>query len=141
MKQKLKLCDGCDEEKVIWKNDNGNKYCKYCWNSIKFKKEGFKPKKQTTIRPKSKKREQLDKVYSQLRRVFLLKHPKCQAALPGCQHDACDIHHKKGRGKWYLVISTWMAVCRKCHMWIETHPIEATDLGFRDSKITDKNGE
>jgi hypothetical protein len=28
----------------------------------------------------------------------------------------------------------WMGVCRACHDWIETHPTEATSLGFRKSK-------
>jgi hypothetical protein len=27
-----------------------------------------------------------------------------------------------------------MAVCRTCHQWIETHPIEATEKGWRVSK-------
>lgn len=61
----------------------------------------------------------------------------CEASLPQCTQNATDIHHKKGRGKYYLVVNTWMAVCRTCHNWIETHPIEATDLGFRESKITE----
>ena len=33
--KKLKVCSGCHEEKVIWKNHEGNKYCQYCWNKVK----------------------------------------------------------------------------------------------------------
>lgn len=134
----MKTCNGCAEQKVIWKNHEGGKYCQYCWQAIKFKKEGFKPRIQKQIPAKSKKRAELDKIYSQLRKLYFVDHPMCEAALPGkCQGEACDIHHKKGRGKYYLVVDTWMAVCRECHQWIELHPPEATEMGFRESKITD----
>ena len=134
---KKKVCNGCEEEKVIWKNYDGNKYCQYCWNKIKYKKDPPKPKKQIPIQPRSKKRKFLDTAYSKLRKDFLSNNSMCQASLPGCQNNACDVHHKKGRGKWYLVVSTWLAVCRPCHEWIEHNPIEATELGFRESKLTD----
>jgi len=135
---KKKICSQCAEEKVIWKNHEGGKYCQYCWNIIKFKKDPPPPKIQKQIPAKSKKRAKLDEIYSKLRKIYLTDHPMCEASMPGrCQANACDIHHKKGRGKWYLVVSTWMAVCRDCHQWIETHPIEATEMGFRESKITD----
>ena len=137
MKAKTKTCSGCGEDRLIWKNHEGGKYCQYCWNKIKFEKDPPKPKKQTPIKPKSKKQAASDRAYSLLRIPFLEKHPMCQAALPGCQGGATDVHHKKGRGKWLLITGTWMAVCRTCHTWIELHPIEATDLGFRESKITE----
>lgn len=135
MEQKKKICSGCDNERVIWKNHEGEKYCQYCWNRIKFQKDPPKPKKRKPINPKSKKQQALDQAYSKLRKPFLEKHPMCQANLPGCQGGATDVHHKRGRGKWLLVTSTWMAVCRTCHSYIELHPIEATEMGFRESKI------
>ena len=46
---KKKICSGCEEEKMIWKNHEGNKYCQYCWNKIKFEKDPPKPKKQKNI--------------------------------------------------------------------------------------------
>ena len=30
MKPKLKECDGCQKMTIIWKNHEGNRYCKYC---------------------------------------------------------------------------------------------------------------
>lgn len=137
MKVKMKTCSRCEEEKHIWKNFEGEKYCKSCWMTIKFSEEKPKKKPQKKIQPKSKKQIELDKIYSQLRMRFLERKPLCEAALQGCTHSATDVHHKKGRGRWYLVVSSWMAVCRTCHEWIETHPIEATEKGFRESKITD----
>lgn len=138
MTPKKKICSGCGEEKVIWKNHEGEKYCQYCWNSIKYKQDPPKPKVQKPIKPRSKKMQKLDQIYTKLREIFMRDHPQCQACLPGCMGGATDVHHKKGRGKWYLVVSTWMAVCRKCHEWIELHPVEATEMGWRESKITDE---
>jgi hypothetical protein len=134
---KLKLCAGCDEQKKIWKNHAGNKYCQYCWNKIKFQEDPPKQKPRKAIKPKSKKQAALDRSYSLLRTPFMLKHPNCQAALAGCQGGSTDVHHKKGRGPYLLMTNTWMAVCRTCHQWIETHPIEATEMGFRESKLTE----
>ena len=111
--------------------------CQYCWNKIKFQKDPPKFKKRTPIKPKSKKQAALDKAYSLLRIPFMQNNPMCQAALVGCQGGSTDVHHKKGRGKYLLATNTWMAVCRTCHGWIETHPIEATEMGFRESKLTD----
>jgi hypothetical protein len=43
----------------------------------------------------------------------------------------CDIHHSKGRtGKNYLDESTWIAVCRPCHQWIEENRREAERMGL-----------
>lgn len=131
MQKKKKMCAGCESEQYIWKNYEGQKYCQRCWNLIQLKQKTIKP-----IANKSQKQSKLDKLYSQLRKIFLTDNPNCQAALPCCQGGATDVHHKKGRGKWYLVVKTWMAVCRPCHDWIETHPIEATEMGFRESKLT-----
>lgn len=73
--------------------------------------------------------------YSKLRKEFLLKHNICHAKIYKCSLHATDVHHKKGRGKYHLDVSTWMPVCRNCHMWIETHPEDAAELGFSESKI------
>lgn len=42
--------------------------------------------------------------------------------------------------------SKWLAVCRACHQWIETHPQEAVERGFSIKRIangdnTDNTGE
>lgn len=102
IKAKLKKCAGCEKEKHIWKSHGKEKYCKECWYSIE------KPK---SISPVSKKRQvEMDK-YTQLRNVFLIAKPVCQAKLVGCTGTSTDVHHKAGRvGDNYLKISTWLAV-------------------------------
>jgi hypothetical protein len=60
----------------------------------------------------------------------------CQANISGlCTSQSTDIHHIKGRSNELLLeVNEWMSVCRACHQWIEMHPKEATELGFRKSK-------
>lgn len=123
---KLKLCSGCKQLKKIWKSDKKEKYCKECWYEIK------PPEK---IRQISKKMQKAGDVYSKKRVAFLALHQFCQAKLPCCTGRSTDVHHKRGRGKWYLVMSTWLAVCRQCHQWIEEHPEEAKELGLSESRL------
>ena len=122
MKPKLKKCSQCKEDKVIWRNFEGEKYCQYCW----------KKKAPTKINKRSKNKIKEDQEYSILRKEFLEKHPMCQAKLPGCTHVSTDVHHKSLRGENYLKISTWLSSCRHCHGWIHTHPKDSRELGLLD---------
>ena len=120
MNIKLKKCSGCGKDKRIWKNHNGNRYCKYCWQ-LKKPLNKKKPTSKTPIKPRSKKKTALDIVYTQLRKVFLSKHPSCEANLKGCTNVATDVHHTfwgSERGSTYLEVNTWKAVCRTCHSQI-----------------------
>ena len=129
MQTKLKNCNGCNQPKVIWKSHGKEKYCKECWYKIDA------PKK---ISPVSKKmRETIDE-YSKLRTAFLVIHSFCEAKLVGCSTKATDVHHKAGRGDNHLKISTWLAVCRSCHRWIEEHPEEAKELGLSENRLTNE---
>ena len=128
IKTKLKKCAGCEKEKHIWKSHGKEKYCKECWYTID------KPK---SISPVSKKRQVEMDEYSKKRKAFLALKPQCEAYLVGtCTVTSTDVHHKAGRvGENYLKISTWMAVCRNCHTWIENNPEEAKELGIRESRL------
>jgi hypothetical protein len=135
---KKKICNECDTEQVIWKNHNGYKYCKQCWlkKSLSNTKTPIL-KTIKSIKSKSDKMSALDQTYMVLRRKFLETNPGCQAKLNDCSLQATDVHHKKGRGEYYLDKSTWLAVCRSCHSWIELHPIEAKQLGFSNNRLND----
>lgn len=82
----------------------------------------------------SDKQARLNTEYSKIRRDFLANKEICHAKLHCCTLKTTDVHHMKGRGKYLLDTSTWLPVCRKCHMWIETHPEEAKELGFSISR-------
>lgn len=138
MISKPKQCSGCGEMKTIWKNSEGEKYCKDCW----YKKSPVKFPQQSKVLPKkSPKRGVLDQAYSVLRKQFLTTHPHCYAALEGCTIHSTDIHHKAGRSKHYLNQVTWLAVCRSCHQWIEMNPAKAKELGFSISRIQDGDSD
>ena len=116
IQQKRKLCNNCNTEQFIWKNDKGSRYCKSCWYKAK---QTTKPLARKRINPKSKK----------------MQKPMCEAALPVCNGPSTDVHHKKGRGQYHLKVSTWLSVCRQCHNYIEEHPEEAIELGYSEKRI------
>jgi len=127
MQVKLKMCQGCQSLKHIWKSDKKDKYCKECWYKIE------KPK---SIAPVSVKRQVAMDEYSKKRLAFLAVHTSCQAKLVSCTGVATDVHHKAGRtGDNYLNMNTWLAVCRPCHSWIEINPEKAKELGFSQSRL------
>jgi hypothetical protein len=126
-----KICAGCGEPRKIWKNRLGQKYCQPCWN--RHPERDVKPPKQV-----SEKKSAQDRVYSVLRKEFLSQHPCCQAKLAGCagcQGQDLQVHHKKGRGKYYLINTTWLAVCHSCHHYIEVHPEFAKAAGFSETRV------
>ena len=124
---KKKICDDCGKESYIWKNDGRLHYCKPCW--LKRQPTRFKPVSDT-------KRKQ-DTIYSQLRKEFFNRPENqfCKARLEGCTINATDVHHSKGRGKYYLDMTTWKPLCRNCHDVLETAPELAKDLGFSENRL------
>lgn len=107
-----------------------------------------KPKKPRTplkrskkrINPTSAKQHKRISVYRTLRKQFLSAHPNCRAQLAGCSLIATDVHHMAGRiGNELFNIGTFLPVCRSCHSWIESHPIESKEKGFNLSRLVQKN--
>lgn len=137
IKPKLKTCAACGHDKVIWKNFEGNKFCKDCW----FKQEPVKiPTPSKALKPVSDKRKPLDQLYSKLRVEFLSlpENFTCRAKLPGCMRTTgqdLTIHHTKGRGKFYLDTTTWIPLCLTCHRWVEEHPTQAKELELSQTRI------
>lgn len=139
IKQKLKTCSGCDQEKVIWKSQGKNKFCKDCW----YQQTPAKKLKTTTpINRFSDKRKKEMPVYDKRRLAFLALHKFCQAKLVDCTRMATEVHHKKGRvGEDYLNIATWLATCNSCHHWIEMNPEKAKELGLSESRLNIQTNE
>jgi len=144
MKIKLKKCDGCQKDKPIWKNviegEERKRYCQSCYKSKSCQNDTNNGKptnnRQKPIRPRSSKREKEDVLYSILRKQFLKNHPFCQMNLKDCTNTATEVHHKKGRGKYYLDDTTFMAGCHNCHSWVTDHPAEAIKLGLSELRLT-----
>ena len=122
--KKKKKCYKCQQDKYIWKRHEGNPYCQYCWNTIKT------PAK---INKVSKKKQIADRVYAQLRDIFLKKHKFCQIRISECTGASNEVHHVfcgSDREKYYLDVSTWKASCSNCHKYLHLNPLEAKELGF-----------
>lgn len=85
--------------------------------------------KRPRIKQVSEKRKHELAVYKKLKPIYMEEHPNCVR----CGKKATDIHHGKGRaGKMLNIMYYWRAVCRPCHTWIETHPIDAIEQGLSD---------
>ena len=82
------------------------------------------------MRKVSKKMAKTNRTYTKLRKDFLLEHPMCQVKVGDCGLQATDIHHKKGRGKYHLDVTTWVSACRQCHSVIHDHIQEAKKYDF-----------
>jgi hypothetical protein len=134
MQTKLKECDGCQKMTVIWKNHEGFKYCKYCWSCQNPKnKDNIQKPTDYKIPLVSSKRKKKDAEYLKLRSKFLTDKPLCEVSVAGCMNGSTDVHHTyagSNREAFYLVQSTWKAVCRNCHNWIHEHPGEARILKY-----------
>lgn len=134
----LKTCSSCGRQKKIWKNvvenEERKRYCKECWSCQT--RHSNKPTTTKPLAPRSQKRAKQELEYSTKRKIFMQEHPLCQANISGlCTNNSTDVHHIAGRvGELLLDTSLWLSVCRSCHVWIETHPHESTQLGFRRSK-------
>jgi len=93
--------------------------------------------RRTKLRKVSKKR-QVDSIqYFVLRKKYMSRHRYCELcdSTLGLPVAATDLHHKRGRGKYYLDVSTFCALCRPCHTYIHEHPDWARANGWLISKF------
>jgi hypothetical protein len=126
---KKKVCSACNTEQYIWKRHLGQPFCKSCW-SCHESKDKPKTKVPSKLKQKSDKQKAIDKAYTLMRKEYLTKHSMCEIKLPGCNGQACDIHHTAYRGINTLAQATWLAACRECHDWCHSNPKEARELGY-----------
>ena len=87
--------------------------------------------------PQRKRRDAADREYRKLRDAFLEANIVCQAKVPNiCGLLSSQVHHKRGRvGSDYLDTSLYLAVCLRCHEYIETHRTEAIERGWALRRI------
>jgi hypothetical protein len=134
IKSKLKMCDGCQKPSMIWKNHEGFKYCKYCWSCQKaIDTDSSQKPTDYKIPLVSSKRKKKDVEYLKLRERFLNENPVCQVSVTGCMNGASDVHHKyagSNRDAFYLIQSTWLAVCRSCHNFVHLNPKLSREMGW-----------
>lgn len=95
-------------------------------------------KKNKSIPKVSKNMQESLRLYKSVRMYYLLGHPTCEAQVTEhCSIEATDIHHQKGRsGKLLTDMNFFVATCRSCHLWIESHPTQAKELGLSLDRLT-----
>lgn len=90
------------------------------------------------IRKRSKKRAKQEREYfNKTRPEYLEDHPGCEANIPRiCCCTSVEIHHKKGKIEDLLNDKRFfLAVCRRCHDYIEAHPAWAKEMGYSLSRL------
>lgn len=120
---KLRQCKNPDCSKEFQQYNSLQSYC-----SAACQIAHKKPKK---IKQVSDKRKAENEAYSLLRKVFLNK-PENKIC-PISKQPTVEVHHTycgKDRAKYYLDVSTWLAVSRDGHNWIHDNPKEARELGY-----------
>lgn len=145
MQIKLKPCAGDDCNgalRQIWKQHDGKRYCQNCWNKKKPQvplKQTPLPKTQKPIAKESDKRKKEHALYSVMRLQYLKDHPNCFMVIAGiCTGAATEIQHLKGRGIYYLDMTTWGGACHCCHKYATDHPEEAIENGWAVLRLTEK---
>ncbi len=82
------------------------------------------------LRPRSIKRAEQEREYSERRKRYLAEHPICEL-WPGCKRRATEIHHIRGRnGKRLNDERYWRSGCMQCHRRVHDSPAEARELGL-----------
>lgn len=129
IRHKIKICKTCEKPSVIF----GHGLCSSC-----YRKANSRHLKRSPIKKRSTKYTKHLKEYSALRKQFLTDNPCCAVRLPHCSYgdpEQLTVHHTKGRGKYFLDISTWLSVCMSCHRYIEDHPEQAKANGWSKSRL------
>ena len=134
---KFKICADEDCLQTFTPYTSTQRYCSYqCL--IKNKKVHKPLLKRNKISKKSKKQKELDRLYFQLRKIFLNKpENKFCAVYP--DKLATEVHHKAGRtGKLYLYVKFWLAVSVEGHAFINENPAKAYKKGWLIKSTTAK---
>lgn len=132
METKLKICSKCGNPSKLWKSTP--KLCKKC---AALNRPVQAIKRSAPINKVSDKQKKINAAYSVLCSQFKKDHPICQARIKCSGSLTTEVHHKRGRGKAYMLDSTtYLACCSDCHRWIEENPSQAKALGFSESRLS-----
>jgi hypothetical protein len=88
-------------------------------------------------------------IYTAQRRDFLSEHKFCGVRIMDsdgtiaerghiwsggmshrCKRRATQVHHMRGRGKWYLDTRYWFPICASHHAWVTNNGKAAERLGY-----------
>lgn len=126
-------CGNPNCEKEFYKFTSFDRFCPYHRYEVRKKnimqqtpnKRAIKPIKQI-----SDKRAIQLKEYSKLRKKFLKENPKCEI-YPYLK--SVEVHHRfpgANRNRYFLEVSTWMAVSREGHNFIHNNVSLSKERGY-----------
>lgn len=138
--QKLKMCKTCGKPSYLFSHGN----CKPCATRAKNSlvqtesgKEAKLFKYQTKeIKKVSTRQQKLNAAYSIQAVIYKKNNPICKARIKCSGALTTDVHHRKGRGEYLLDESSWLPVCRECHVWINENNKQAMALGLSESRLS-----
>jgi len=108
--------------------------CKHptCFDSP-FCRRVKKVKKIYRLRPFSKKRADINKVYSVEAKKFREENPLCRINSPVCIINTQGVHHVKGKATVQLLMDKkfWKPSCNPCNGYIEDHSQWAQENGHK----------
>lgn len=122
-----KKCKTCGKEFKLFRTTD--KYCSPECVENKPQKKSVAPIKSVS----DKMTKELAK-YRRLRSQYLEATPTCEVR--GCNRTATDIHHRRSRGIYLCVVEYFLAVCRPCHLKIESEVIWAKEQGYSVDRLT-----
>ena len=122
-----KFCKTCGKEFKLFRTTD--KYCSPECVENKPQKKSVAP-----IKPVSDKMTKELAKYRRLRSQYLEATPNCEVR--GCNRAATDIHHRRSRGIYLCVVEYFLAVCRPCHLKIESEVIWAKEQGYSVDRLT-----
>jgi len=122
-----KFCKTCGKEFKLFRTTD--KYCSLECVESKPQKKSVVP-----IKPVSDKMTKELAKYRRLRSKYLEATPTCEVR--GCNRAATEIHHRRSRGIYLCVVEYFLAVCRPCHLKIESEVIWAKEQGYSVDRLT-----
>jgi hypothetical protein len=85
--------------------------------------------KKTPLRRVSKKQQARLRIYYKLKDDYLSQNPVCEICNKRGS-GSTDVHHKEKRGPKLNDVSTWAALCRQCHSYVEDNKSWAREEGW-----------
>lgn len=147
----MSYCQYLDDGEFSCNNqcEGSTKYCathgRMIRNQITDEQKAEQRRKEILAKPKkvykapnkvSPKRKELNKEYFKLVEQFKHDNPHCTAKVNDhCTGRTDDPHHTRGRGKYLLDVTTWLPVCRSCHIFITDNATIAIEKGWSESRL------
>lgn len=129
-----KVCSECLHELAMAEKAEKKATAKREKQLLKAKLQQSQPK--PSVKKVSDKRKEENAEYSKIATQFKKENPICAVRVNEyCTGKTESVHHKRGRGKYLLDVSTFIGCCISCHTYIENHPEEAKQKGWSESRL------